>query len=152
MMYPGVDDVLGAVLVTLEDVITPSVGDENAASACRTAAQLLRSTRARLRHEQAALQADNDDLRALLAGRRDELPEDVRPTIDNALTAAHGAPIASVTQLQDEARGLREALVSAVYAVPDRSTQFRVAAREYLERSLERQAPWLVDSFTGPRR
>jgi hypothetical protein len=152
MIYPEVDDVLGAVIVTLEEVVAPSVGDENAASACRTATQLLRSMRARLRHEPAALQADNDDLRALLHGGRDQLLEDVRRTVDGALAATYGAPSASVAQLQAEARGLRAALVAAIDAVPHRSHQFRVAARAYLERSLERQAPWLVDAFTGPRR
>ena len=58
----------------------------------------------------------------------------------------------AVTELQREALVLRQALVACIEVLPDRDAPARAAIRRYLTHQLERQRPWLVDAFTGPRR
>jgi hypothetical protein len=152
MMYPGVDEVLGSVIATLEEMITPAVEDETAASACRTAAQLLRSVRARLVFERSALAADNADLRSVLAAALDQVPDESRHALEAALAIPPGSTRSLPAELSAEATALRGGLVTTIDSIPDGSHPVRAAARAYLGRSLDRQKPWLVDAFTGPRR
>ena len=116
---------------------------------------MLRSVRARVAHEGEALYEDNRELRALLTTVRDQVDAHVGAGIDEAL--AHGRDTAgdgyvTVKRAHAEAVALRTALVACIDAVPDRQHPVRRAARVYLQHQLERQQPWLVDAFTGPRR
>jgi len=153
VIRPDVDDVLAVVIETIEREIAPTVDDEHAASLCRTVAQLLRSTRARVAHEGEALSEDNRQLRSVLAGLRDAVPAPVAPRID-AVLADEAAGYRPVTDLQREAVALRRALVEAMTSLASETddSAHQQAIRGYLHDELERQRPWLVDAYTGPRR
>lgn len=156
MIEPTVPEVLAATITTIERDIAPKVSaddDGYTASLCRTVAQLLRMVRSRVEHEEAALTADNAELRALLATWSSTLPDEPRRAVEAALRAAGevDAPT-TVGRLGAEARCLRSALDTLIAALPDRDDPARAAGREYLRHQLERQRPWLVDAFTGPRR
>jgi hypothetical protein len=151
MMYPDVDDVLASVIDTFERFIAPHLHDEYATSLGLTTVELLRSVRARVAHEGEALWQDNAALRALLTDLRPAVPEAVQRAIDDALAAGiDGYP--SVPRLQQEALGLRAALVACIEALPDADHPGRRAARAYLAAELRSQEPWLVHAFVGPRR
>jgi hypothetical protein len=155
MLYPDVDDLLASILDTFERYVAPAVDDEYAVSLCLTIGQLLRSVRARIAHEGDALAADNAELRTLL--------HELRPVLDGATPAATAltevdtralAPDQYVDPglLRAESARLRGLLVTCIEALPDREQPERAAIREYLRHHLDRQRPWLVDAFTGPRR
>ena len=152
-MRPDADHVLASVIDTFERYIAPEVHDEYAASLCLTVGQLLRSVRARVAHEGEALWDDNRELRELLGTLRPQVAPTVGGLIDDALVPA-GDPDAypSVARLQAEADRLRGALVACIEAIPDREHPARAAIRVYLGHQLDRQRPWLVDAFDGPRR
>jgi len=152
MMLPDVDDVLASLADTVATGIAPHVQDEHAASLCRTVVQLLGSVRARVAAEGPALAEDNDDLRALLARLRDAVPAPVAEEVDAALAWSGDGSSPTVPSLQAEARVLRGALVACINAIPDREHPARAEIRAYLQRQLDRQRPWLIDAFTGPRR
>lgn len=152
MIYPSVDDVLASVIDAVEREIAPSVGDDYAASLCRTVAQMLRSVRVRVREEIASLAEDNAELRALLASSADRLPDDVRGVVLDAVNRAPEPRYPALADLQDDAVRLRSALVSVINAVPDAADPVREAVRGYLRRQLEREQVWQQDAFTGPRR
>lgn len=156
MSGPSVDELLEGIVAALEEGVLPHVQDEHAASTARTAVQLLRSARVRLRAEPAALLEDNADLRAVLldvGGRRDvQLSEEVLARLASA--AAHRAPPGppATEDLLAERSVLAAALTAVIDDVPNQASPVRVEARAFLTRSLARRRPWLVDAFTGPRR
>jgi hypothetical protein len=152
MMYPDTDDVIASIIDTFDRYIAPQVDDEYAASLCLTVSQLLRSVRVRVQQEGQALYADNAELRLLLGTLRTEVPAPEVEVIDAACRPAEGAGYLSVRRLREDAIRLREALVACIEAIPDRDHPGRVAVRGYLQEQLQRQQPWLVDAFTGPRR
>jgi hypothetical protein len=156
VIRPNADDVLATVIETFDHEIAPHVHDEYAASLCLTVSQLLRSVRARVAHEGTALSEDNRELRELLFSLRGDVPARVAHHIDLALDLAPAdQPVdgyRSVVQLQAEAVVLRAALVEVIEAVPEGDQPTHGSIRSYLRRQLERQRPWLVDAFTGPRR
>ena len=130
--------------------------DDYAASLCLTVGQVLRSVRARVAHEGRALHDDNSELRELLGRLRSEVDATTAERVEAALAEAASIPsgggYVAVADLQQQAMVLREALVACVAAIPDRHAPARAAVRTYLTHQLERQRPWLVDAFTGPRR
>ncbi|NKQ57070.1 hypothetical protein HFP15_29790 [Amycolatopsis sp. K13G38] len=156
MIEPTADDVIGAVITTLERDIAPNVtaaDDGYTASLCRTVGQMLRSVRSRLRHEEAALIEDNAELRNLLGTWSVQLPPDARREVDEILAGAGEVPTdVAVTRLQDEAIRLRRGLVVLIEALPDPAHPARAAGRAYLSHQLERERLWQVDAFDGPRR
>lgn len=136
MLRPTLDEVLANVIASFDDIIKPDITDPYAASIALTISNLLRHVRARAEHEPAALWDDNRDLRQLLA----ELGVEAPPPL----------PVDAYPGLQaliDEAVGLRTALDRFVVAQPGDE---RVLA--YLGRQLERQRPWMVEAWEGPRR
>ena len=153
MMLPDVDDELACLITRSRLDITPHVHDDYAASLCLTVAQVLRSVRARVAHEGQALHDDNAELRELLAQLRADVAPATADEIDAALAraSATGGYVA-VTELQRQAIVLRQALVACIEALPDRDAPARAEIRRYLANQLERQRPWLIDAFTGPRR
>jgi hypothetical protein len=152
MIRPNVDDVLAVAIETLECDIAPHVEDEYIESLCRTVSQLLRSARARAVHEGPALHEDNSELRALLVSLRDVVPAEVAEPIDRVLAAGGpGATYRSIAELEAEATSLRAALTDAIDLI-EIDTAAHADVQTYLQHQLERQRPWLVDAFTGPRR
>lgn len=155
MIEPTVEDVIGAVIATLERDIAPNVttdDDGYTASLCRTVGQLLKAARSRLQHEEAMLIADNADLRNVLSEWAPALPPQARQRVEQALAEADAAAESTVARLQEEAKRLRAALVVLIEAIPGKDHPARAAGREYLQRQLERERPWMVDAFDGPRR
>ncbi|HWD05875.1 MAG TPA: hypothetical protein VG674_25850 [Amycolatopsis sp.] len=156
MIEPTAEDVIGAVISTLERDIAPNVtadDDGYTASLCRTVGQLLRSVRSRLRLEEAALAEDNAELRALLGEWAPALPSGARQQVEQSLDpAADRSADRTVTRLQEEAKRLRQALVVLIEAIPEREHPARAAGRAYLANQLLRERPWQVDAFDGPRR
>jgi hypothetical protein len=155
VIEPNADDVLAAIIDTFDRYLMPEIHDEYAASLALTVSQMLRSVRARVAHEGAALWEDNAELRALLVQIAPALPptSSAGPTIATALAARVGPDVyPSVALLQAQATPLRAALVEAISALADPDDPARVAIRRYLADHLRRQEPWLVHAFTGPRR
>ncbi|KOS58205.1 hypothetical protein [Rhodococcus rhodochrous] len=151
MIEPDDDAVLASVITAIEDEITPAC-DEYAASVCRTAAQMLRHVRARLRYEAPALLAGNAELRGYLSEvDKDTLPGGVRERVESAV-AAQPVPVhPDVVALRRDARVLREALVAVIDSVPEQHPA-RVAGRRHLSAQLQREMSWQQDAYTGPRR
>ncbi len=151
MMYPTADDSLAAIIETFERDIVPLVDDEYGSSLCLTIGQMLRSVRARVALEGQILHEDNTDLRALLTGIREQVPGPLAAAIDATLEAPPEG-LRPLEDLQAEAVELRRVLEDCISAVPDAASPTRASIRDYLTRHLERQRPWMVDAFTGPRR
>ena len=153
-MRPTSTDTLEAVLATFETYVAPDVTDDYAASLSLTIGQLLRSVLVRIEQEGDALFADNAELRALLEWAAPQLGSSTERAVRDALESS---PIAagtypSVARLMVEADALRGALDTVIRSLGDARHPVRVAGRTYLTHQLERQAPWLLDAFTGPRR
>lgn len=151
MMYPTADESLAAIIDTFERDIVPLIDEEYGSSLCLTIGQMLRSVRVRVALEGPVLDEDNHDLRALLTELRGEVPASLATAID----ATIGLPADGyrpLEELQAEAAELRGVLEACIDAIPDRTSDTRAKIREYLTRHLERQQPWLIDAFTGPRR
>jgi hypothetical protein len=150
MISPGVDEALDCIVAAVEQQIAPHVVDEYAASLCRTVAQMLRSVKVRVAQEPAALVADNAELRAVLSAHAHRLFD--RADLDAAVSESAARQAPTLDDLYRDADALRTALCAIIEAVPDASDPARVAAREYLAHALDRERPWMVDAFTGPRR
>jgi hypothetical protein len=151
MIEPDHGVVLASVIAAIEDDIMPGC-EEYAASICRTAAQLLRHVRARLREEVPALVAGNAELRHLL-DRIDTatLPDEVAAAV-RAAVAAKPVPVhPDLADLRDDARRLRGALVAVIEVEPE-DHPARAAGREHIAAQLRRELAWQQDAYTGPRR
>lgn len=155
MIQPDHDRILAAVIAGIERDVEPQA-DEYAASVCRTAAQMLRHVRARLRDEPAALETGNAELRELLSSLVADaetigLATGVASTIASAV-AAEPAPLRpDLADLRADALRLRAALASLIDALPA-DHPARHSARTWIARQLAREAAWQQDAFTGPRR
>ena len=136
MLRPTMDEVLANVIASFDDIIKPGVDDPYASSIALTIGNLLRHVRARAEHEPGALWDDNCDLRELLG----ELGVDAPPE-----RPADQYPGLGV--LVEEAIALRTALDAHVRSQPG-----DVRVRAYLARQLERQRPWMIEAWEGPRR
>jgi hypothetical protein len=152
VITPDVDTLLDAVVTAVERDIAPAVADEYAARLCRTVARLLRAARVRVAREQATLAQDNAELRSLLAGARDRLPDEVRAAVDRAVGVEPAPRYPALEELQADAIRLRQALVTVIGVVPDDGDPVRRAARQYIAHQLDREGAWQQDAFTGPRR
>lgn len=151
MIEPDVDTVLTAVIGAIETEIAPPA-DEYAASVCRTAAQLLRQVRARLREEEPALTSGNVELRALL---RDidphDLPRSVAAAVGEAVQAEPPPSTPGLDELRADARRLRAALAQVVECTPE-GHPARKLCRAHIAEQLRREIAWQQDAYTGPRR
>ena len=151
MIDPGNDTVIAAVIAAIEDEIAPDCG-EHAASLCRTAAQMLRQVRTRLREEVPALVAGNTELRCLLRSvQTATLPAETAATVAAVLADEPVAVYPDVAQLRAEASKLRGAL-AAIIAIKPEDHPIRAAARGYIATQLRRELRWQQDAYTGPRR
>lgn len=151
MIEPANDAVMAAVIAAIEDEIAPECG-EHAASLCRTAAQMLRQVRARLREEAPALVASNTELRCLLRSvDTATLPTETVAVVSAALADEPVAVYPGMAELRAEARNLRAAL-AAIIALEPEDHPVRAAAREHIATQLRRELRWQQDAYTGPRR
>ncbi|HSG78419.1 MAG TPA: hypothetical protein VLD62_02470 [Acidimicrobiia bacterium] len=153
-MRPGPHHTLDAVVATFEEYVMPEVADEYVRSLGLTIGQMLRSVRERILHEPEALHEDNADLRDVLVGVLPVLGPETAATVRRALdeSVIPDGVFPSLERLMAEADALRGALVAMIEATADPEHPARSAGRDYLRRQLERQEPWLVDAWTGPRR
>lgn len=153
-MRPAAHQVLDTVIATFELYVVPEIDDEYVRSLGLTIGQLLRSVRERMLREPESLWEDNADLRAVLAEM--DLPAELAARVEAAIERADrviGPGVyPSSERLMEQADVLRAALVSVIEATSDAADPARRAGRDYLRRQLERQVPWLVDAWTGPRR
>lgn len=153
-MRPAAHQILDTVIATFEQYVVPEIDDEYVQSLGLTIGQLLRSVRERILHEPESLWEDNADLRAVLAQM--ELPSGLSTRVGAAIERADeviGPGVYPTTErLMEQADVLRAALVSVIEATSEAADPARRAGRDYLRRQLERQIPWLVDAWTGPRR
>jgi hypothetical protein len=151
VIEPDHDVVLASVITAIEDEIAPGCQDY-AASLCRTAAQMLRQVRVRLREEVPALVAGNAELRHLLRSADPAtLPDKVAATVQAAVTAEPVAVHPDLVELRADARRLRGALV-AIIAVEPEDHPVRVAGRGHIAAQLRRELRCQQDAYTGPRR
>jgi hypothetical protein len=137
---PDPHTLIAAVVGALEHDIEPAVGDDYAASLCRTAAQMLRQLDVRLCEEPPVLVREAADLRAVLVELGHEVGEPPTPRwpdIDSA---------------RADVAGLERQLAEAVAADLDEDSPVRAAARGYVERHLRGRLSWERDAYTGPRR
>ena len=150
MIKPGSDEILSSIITTVEAEIAPLLAnDEYAASLCRSIAQLLRHVRVRVEQEVPALSADNAELRSLLECLA---ANHSAAEVIGALPPEPVALYAARHELEQEAHGLRAALINVIEAHPDEESPVREACRSYLGNQLRRQLPWQQDAYTGPRR
>ncbi|WP_051071293.1 hypothetical protein [Ilumatobacter coccineus] len=153
--HPTTDEVLGSILWTFENQITPAIDDDFAVSAARTVTNLLRHVRARVQLEGKGLAEDNAELRAVLGAV--QIHPEVGPLMEVA-AVLDAPPVApepwpSVEALVDEAERLRlalDAVVRSGVVGSDASLAARVDG--YMARHLGREAQWAVDPFIGDRR
>jgi hypothetical protein len=136
MLRPTLDEVMTNVIASFDGIIKPAVEEPYSASIALTISNLLRHAQVRMTDEPEALWDDNRDLRGLLA--------------EIGVAAAPERPAGeypSLARLVDEAIALRTALDAYVIAHPGDQR-----VREYFGRQLERQRPWMIEAWEGPRR
>lgn len=157
-MRPRSRELIEKIVASLEADVGPHVSDRWAASALRSAVQLLNHLAVRVEVEAGVLVADNADARRVLAGLRPRLAEaGVAPeaiaAVDAALATAE-PPTHDVAVLDDA----NEAFQAAIERVlRDRAPLQASAAgravhaelRDYLGRRIARERPLYFPAFTG---
>jgi hypothetical protein len=136
MLRPTLDEVLGNVIESFETWLVPEITEPYALSVAQTVGNLLRHVRARAGFEPEALWHDNADLRQVLDGLGVAAPP---PLADQCYPG--------LEVLVNEAMELREALDAFVVEHPGHPDVLA-----YLARQLQRQRPWMVEAWSGPRR
>lgn len=149
-------DVLNSVLWSLQNEIAPAVTDEYAASICKTAAALLRSCLVRLESEGPFLVEDIANARAVLAQGAAALYDDkLCASLSDDTEAVAYVSAASLGTESDTLTGalteMMQALRVAAESAPEDAqiAAARAAADAYLGERLTRQAPWLLEPFSG---
>lgn len=156
-MRPTTPELITAIVASLEQQVAPHVADKWAASALRSAAQLLNHIALRTESEARVFEDDNVDARQVLAAVLARLAEAAefaaaRDTIERALAEpAPGAHHAGGLDARNETyQAAIEYLLnhSGVRAF-EKGAVHRVL-REYLRRRLEREHPLYFPVFTTP--
>jgi hypothetical protein len=156
-MRPTTPELIMAVVASLELKIAPHVQDKWAASALRSAAQLLKHVALRTESEARVLGEDNRDVREVLRtalprlAAHDELSA-LREVVESAL--AGPLPDAADTAALDVRNEAYQAAVekllgSAPVRALDGAAVHR-SLRDYLRRRLEREHALYFPVFTGP--
>ena len=154
-MRPSARELIEGVVVALERDVAPQVADRWAASALRSAVQLLNHLAVRVESEAALLIEDNADARAVLARVAARLGSSadsaaLRTVIDAALRSAEPPPHDTVRL--DAANEVLQGVIDRVLrerpalAEPD---VIHDELRAYLRRRLEREHPLCFPVFTG---
>lgn len=170
MITVSATDLLRVIDATLVDKVAPSLGDVNGRSALATVRHLLHFVRVRIEQEGQMLADDGAALRTLLA----EIADYHSAAGDAAEAAAVQTALAATPErrpdryatlddVSDEARGLREALHQALaqlqaFRAARRDDPayraIRAAIRSVIVREIEREGEIVAPAFfgRGPRR
>jgi hypothetical protein len=154
-MRPTTPELIAAIIDSLEQQVAPHVQDKWAASALRSAAQLLRHLALRTERESAVLIEDNIDVRRVL--------EIVRPHLGGRppLAAAEAAVVRALSDAEPDAHDVADLDArneSYQHAVGQLLADPAVRAesgtveilRGYLHRRLEREHALYFPVFTAP--
>lgn len=155
-MRPTTTELLSAVVESLERQVAPHVQDKWAASALRSAAQLLRHAAIRSEHERRILSEDNGDARESLdsslahLASRGELAE-VRAVIEQVLRLPDPGPY-DAAALDARNEGYQAAIERLLEDGALRRAEPAVHGllRSYLRRRLRREQALYFPVFTGP--
>lgn len=166
-MRPNAVEVMESIVWTFDDQIAPNVAEDLPRSLAHTVNYLLRHVRLRIEFEAPGLIEDNADLGGLLgeiAAYVRANPELAGLATDERFAAALSlqpspkGDLANVSAESDILRwGLSDA-IEALQAIRDKHRDdpaymcIRKAIRDYLDRSLEREARWVDTGYAGPRR
>jgi hypothetical protein len=154
-MRPTTPELISAIVESLERQVAPNVADKWAASALRSATQLLNHLAVRVEREGRVLAEDNQDARRVLEAALPRLA--AHPDLAGVRGAVQGALNESEPSLQDtgslDARNehyqaaiealLRDAGVRAL-------DELYQSLRGYLHRRLEREHALYFPVFTAP--
>ncbi len=153
-MRPDSPDLINSVADALERQVLPTVQDKWAASAVRSAMQLLRHLALRVAQEPRILVEEAVDLRAVLQSARAQLSAsnlaDLKANVDGALALPEPAAHDVLAMAQRDEQWL--AVVEAILAARPRldaalgSSQLRESLVAYLERRLLRERE-LIEPF-----
>jgi hypothetical protein len=157
-LRPTARELIENVAASLERDVSPHVADKWAASALRSAVQLLTHLATRVENEQAVLIEDNADIRQVLESSRVRMAAypggaEWRRAIDQVLAAAEPAPHDAVglDRRNDEYQRVVELLLRdrpALHALPT-GQEIHADLRRYLQRRLEREHAVYFPAFTG---
>jgi hypothetical protein len=165
-MRPDLLEVLDSISWTFDTQIVPAVPPGIATSLSFTISNMLRHARLRAEREGESLAEDNQELRSLLDRIASYARGDAELKTEDELLADYPAPMGpagyrGLAQVTEEATALRWRLQQAIerlQGVRDRCgaqpayRRLREEIRAYLDHQLEREARWMDDAFTGPRR
>lgn len=157
-MRPTARELIENVAASLERDVSPHVADKWAASAIRSAVQLLSHVATRVETEQAVLIEDNTDVRQVLESSRAQLAayaggSALCRAIDHVLATADPAPYDAVglDRRNDAYQGVVELLLRdrpALHALPA-GREIHADLRSYLRRRLQREHALYFPAFTG---
>lgn len=156
-MRPTTPELISAIVASLERQVAPHVNDKWAASALRSAAQLLSHIALRTEGEARVLEDDNADVRQVLETvlvRLEAYAEfsAARRTVESALAARE--PAAQDFAGLDARNELYQAAVESLLnhagvRTVEQGAVHRIL-REYLRRRLKREHPLYFPVFTSP--
>lgn len=154
-MRPTTQELISAIVASLEHQVAPHVRDKWAASALRSATQLLNHLAVRTEREGRVLIEDNRDVRNVLetilprlAGQAEF--SDLRATVEQTLNQPE-PNIQDVTRL-DARNEAYQAAVERLLRHPGMHPRDELveSLRNYLRRRLQREHPLYFPVFTGP--
>ena len=165
-MRPNAVEILRSIGATFDEYLLPEISEPFAHSLALTVSNLLRHVTLRLEQEGRVLVAEIEDLRAVLSQARAFAASAGMPEVASEIEAVCAEEPASrcyveIQDLEREVTGLRWALQHAIRALEQGRTGFearegygelRIAIRQHLRRSLEREGGLVVPAFTGERR
>jgi hypothetical protein len=154
-MRPTTPELISAIVESLEHQVAPNVQDKWAASALRSATQLLNHLALRSEREGRVLVEDNRDVREVLETVLQALAahaelSDVRTAVEKALNDPEPS-IHDVAAL-DARNEVYQAAVDRLLRQPEVRTLdgLHESLRSYLRRRLLREHPLYFPVFTGP--
>jgi len=163
-MRPTAAEILDTVIWTFDEQVLPTIGDELAKSLAFSISNLMRHVKLRIELEPAALVEDNADLHRLLGEIDDFARVSADLEVGSRFRAAAGtipSQTGDLAELTEQSTILRWGLCDAIEALqgvraerggdPD-YVALRRKIWDYHDRSLDREAKWIVPAFTGPRR
>jgi hypothetical protein len=159
-MRPTTRELIEAIVVALEQQVTPAVADKWAASALRSAVQLLNHIALRVENEGRVLIEDNADIRRVLTGIAPVLADrsELGPLLDaisRSLAGSEPPPYdaARLSECNEEYQAAVELLLRNREALNQATgtSEWHDALRAYLARRLDREQQLYFPVFTtGP--
>jgi hypothetical protein len=156
-MRPTTSELLAAIVVSLESQVAPKVQDKWAASALRSATQLLNHLAVRADRQGEVLTEDNEDVRQVLEAILSRLtaqPElaALRATVEKTLSGAAPAPHdhAGLDERNEIYQAAVEQLLRRLPVGSIAGSSVHDELRSYLRRRLRREHSLYFPVFTGP--